>query len=96
MTDVVDMASAAAGSAFDAVDEQLLRQWVKSLGGQRDHRSSTPTAPDPTRRGRDVLAAGIDRDQDRGTRDCLIVVCDGLTGLPDGVAAAWPQTSVQT
>ena len=34
--------------------------------------------------------------KNRGTKDCLIVVCDGLTGLPDGVAAAWPQTSVQT
>ena len=26
----------------------------------------------------------------------LIVVCDGLTGLPDAVAAVWPQTIVQT
>ena len=34
--------------------------------------------------------------KNRGTKDCLIVVCDGLTGLPDAVAAVWPQTIVQT
>jgi hypothetical protein len=31
--------------------------------------------------------------ENRGTQDCLIVVCDGLKGLP---AAIWPQTIVQT
>ena len=31
--------------------------------------------------------------KNRGTKDCLIVVCDGL---PDAVAAVWPQTIVQT
>ena len=25
-----------------------------------------------------------------------MVVCDGLTGLPDAVAAAWPQTITET
>jgi transposase-like protein len=34
--------------------------------------------------------------KNRGTRDCLIVVCDGLKGLPDAVAQVWPQTVVQT
>jgi putative transposase len=34
--------------------------------------------------------------KNRGTRDCLIVVCDGLKGLPDAVAQVWPQTIVQT
>src|ERR1700730_10539891 len=34
--------------------------------------------------------------KNRGTRDCLIVVCDGLKGLPDAIAAVWPQTIVQT
>ena len=33
--------------------------------------------------------------KNRGTRDCLIVVCDGLKGLPDAVAQVWPQTVVQ-
>lgn len=32
----------------------------------------------------------------RGTGDCLIVVCDGLKGLPDAVGQVWPQTVVQT
>jgi transposase-like protein len=32
----------------------------------------------------------------RGTRDCLIVVCDGLKGLPEAVTTVWPQTIVQT
>lgn len=32
----------------------------------------------------------------RGVEDVLIVVCDGLTGLPAAVTAVWPQTIVQT
>jgi putative transposase len=34
--------------------------------------------------------------KNRGVRDCLIVVCDGLTGLPDAIGQVWPQTIVQT
>lgn len=34
--------------------------------------------------------------KNRGTSDVCIVVCDGLTGLPDAVAAVWPQAIVQT
>jgi transposase-like protein len=34
--------------------------------------------------------------KNRGTRDCLIVVCDGLKGLPDVIATVWPATIVQT
>jgi putative transposase len=32
----------------------------------------------------------------RGVEDVLIVVCDGLTGLPEAVTAVWPSTIVQT
>jgi len=32
----------------------------------------------------------------RGVNDVLIVVCDGLTGLPDAITAVWPQAKVQT
>jgi putative transposase len=32
----------------------------------------------------------------RGVEDVLIVVCDGLTGLPEAVTAVWPDTVVQT
>ncbi len=34
--------------------------------------------------------------KNRGTQDVCILVCDGLTGLPDAVAGVWPQTIVQT
>ena len=34
--------------------------------------------------------------KNRGTQDCLIVVCDGLKGLPDAIATVWPQTITQT
>lgn len=34
--------------------------------------------------------------RNRGVADVLILVCDGLTGLPDAVAQVWPQTIVQT
>jgi putative transposase len=33
--------------------------------------------------------------KNRGTRDVCILVCDGLTGLPDAVGTVWPQTIVQ-
>ena len=33
--------------------------------------------------------------KNRGTRDCCILVCDGLTGLPDAVGQVWPDTIVQ-
>ena len=32
----------------------------------------------------------------RGVEDVLIVVCDGLTGLPAAINAVWPDTLVQT
>jgi transposase-like protein len=32
----------------------------------------------------------------RGVEDVLILVCDGLKGLPDSVGAVWPDTVVQT
>jgi transposase-like protein len=34
--------------------------------------------------------------KNRGVRDVLFLVCDGLKGLPDVVEAVWPQTIVQT
>ncbi|MFJ5812242.1 IS256 family transposase [Streptomyces sp. NPDC093093] len=34
--------------------------------------------------------------RNRGVKDVLMLVCDGLTALPDAVAAIWPQTVVQT
>lgn len=33
--------------------------------------------------------------KNRGTRDVCILVCDGLTGLPDAVNSVWPKTIVQ-
>ncbi|MDX2937665.1 IS256 family transposase [Streptomyces ipomoeae] len=34
--------------------------------------------------------------KNRGVRDVLMLVCDGLSALPDAVSAVWPQTVVQT
>jgi putative transposase len=34
--------------------------------------------------------------RNRGVNDVLMVVCDGLTGLPDPISAVWPQTITQT
>jgi putative transposase len=34
--------------------------------------------------------------KNRGVRDVLMLVCDGLKGLPDSVGAVWPQAVVQT
>ncbi len=33
--------------------------------------------------------------RNRGVKDVLMLVCDGLTALPDTVANVWPQTVVQ-
>ncbi|WP_233599019.1 IS256 family transposase [Amycolatopsis sp. WAC 01375] len=34
--------------------------------------------------------------KNRGVADALMVVCDGLTGLPDAITTVWPQTITQT
>ncbi len=34
--------------------------------------------------------------RNRGVEDVLMLVCDGLKGLPDAVEAIWPRTVVQT
>ncbi|MER7960280.1 IS256 family transposase, partial [Streptomyces sp. NPDC096030] len=34
--------------------------------------------------------------KNRGVRDVLMLVCDGLTALPEAVSAVWPRTVVQT
>ncbi|MFJ1552033.1 MULTISPECIES: IS256 family transposase [unclassified Streptomyces] len=34
--------------------------------------------------------------KNRGVNDVLMLVCDGLKGLPDAVEAVWPKTIVQT
>ena len=34
--------------------------------------------------------------KNRGTRDVLMVVCDGLKGFPEAIAAVWPQAVTQT
>jgi transposase-like protein len=34
--------------------------------------------------------------RNRGIRDVFFVVCDGLKGLPEVVANAWPAAVVQT
>jgi putative transposase len=34
--------------------------------------------------------------KNRGVGDVLMVVCDGLTGLPDAISAVWPQAITQT
>jgi putative transposase len=34
--------------------------------------------------------------KNRGVNDVLMLVCDGLKGLPDAVGSVWPQTVVQT
>ncbi|GAA1887528.1 IS256 family transposase [Asanoa iriomotensis] len=34
--------------------------------------------------------------KNRGVEDACMVVCDGLKGLPDAIAATWPQAVVQT
>jgi transposase-like protein len=34
--------------------------------------------------------------KNRGTNDVCIVVCDGLKGLPDAIAATWPLAVIQT
>jgi putative transposase len=34
--------------------------------------------------------------KNRGTKDVLMVVCDGLKGLPDAIGQVWPQAVTQT
>ncbi len=38
----------------------------------------------------------VGRLKNRGVEDVLMLVCDGLKGLPDAVGEVWPKTVVQT
>ena len=46
--------------------------------------------------GCEVLAPRAHRDPQPGRRRRVIVVCDGLKGLPDAIDTVWPQAIVQT
>lgn len=43
----------------------------------------------------EVLAIRIERTENRGVKDILILCADGLTGIKDAIAAAYPQTEYQ-
>ncbi|MDR6318066.1 transposase-like protein [Actinoplanes couchii] len=44
----------------------------------------------------DKVMDGMAEWQNRGVQDVLMLVCDGLKGLPDAVETVWPKTVVQT
>jgi len=43
-----------------------------------------------------LAARGSPSWKNRGVADVCITVCDGLTGLPDAIAATWPQAVTET
>src|SRR6202007_1841389 len=85
---------------------------VKIRGGQVANRATYLALGAPAEGTRDVLGlwAGEHGDgegakfwlrvlseiKNRGTKDVLMVVCDGLKGLPDAVNAVWEKAVVQT
>ncbi|MCQ3813975.1 MAG: transposase [Acidimicrobiia bacterium] len=54
-----------------------------------DRRLDWPKAPE-------FWVSALAELTNRGVTDVLIVVCDGLKGLPDAVEATWPQATIQT
>jgi hypothetical protein len=48
------------------------------------------------RRGAKYWQTVLTEIKNRGVRDVLMLVCDGLTALPEAVNTVWPQTVVQT
>lgn len=46
--------------------------------------------------GRRALDAHLTEIKNRGVHDVLMLVCDGLKGLPEAFGTVWPRTVVQT
>ena len=72
-----------------------------ALGGhlRRAAATSSGCGPASRRRRRRARSTGCTcspRSRTAAWTTCCMVVCDGLTGLPDAIAAVWPQTIIQT
>lgn len=52
--------------------------------------------PSPGSEGAKFWLAVLTEIRNRGVNDVCIVCCDGLKGLPDAIAATWPQAVTQT
>jgi hypothetical protein len=74
------------------------------LAGRLTSRSRPPATAGATswglgrrrRGGCEVLLHMLTEIKNRGVGDVCIVVCDGLSGLPDAVTTTWPQAITQT
>ncbi len=64
-----------------------------TVNGQRDILGIWPSSGGE---GAKFWLAVLTEIRNRGVTDCCIVCCDGLKGLPDAIAATWPQAIVQT
>jgi putative transposase len=86
------------------------RSWSRSATGRSPTGPSTPRSGSPSPAGKTSWACGAGTGgegarfwmsvltdlRNRGIKDVFFVVCDGLKGLPDVVANAWPAAIVQT
>jgi putative transposase len=61
-------------------ERDVLGLWVGPTGGE----------------GAKAWLAMLTELRNRGIGDVCIVCCDGLKGLPDAIAATWPQATIQT
>ena len=88
---------------LDAVDLQGPRRW------QREEQGRAPGRRRHTDGKKEVLGIWVETTEgakfwlrvlneirSRGVADVLIVVCDGLTGLPAAIETVWPDAVVQT
>ena len=70
------------------------------LRGRRRHRGRRTRHPRPVGRpggeGAKYWLQVLTEIKNRGTEDVCIVVCDGLTGLPDAIEATWRRAITQT
>lgn len=64
---------------------------ARRAGRPAGRRQGGPGALDRAERGRQVLAAGHDRAENRGVEDVPIAIVDGLKGFPEAIAAVFPQ-----
>src|SRR4051812_16999299 len=70
--------------------------WAGQAGeGARD-RLQAPTERKNRGEGAKYWLQVLTEMKNRGTEDVCIVVCDGLTGLPDAIGAVWPRAITQT
>ncbi len=78
-----------------ACPERSRRGHLPGLGREHGRPQGAAGLVAVRKRGRQVLAGGVDRTPEPGVKDILIACVDGLKGFSDAINAVFPNTRIQ-